>query len=524
MMSIIVPNPTVDSGSFARASPAHYWGADGLLKLAAIDQPRFQFDLITGYTQLLNEGAATNLISPARDVSSWWRTGVTTLLDAALGPDGLMSADAVIESSAAELHSMAKLSIPVVAGQKYVYSWLVKSAGRNVFVELDSASFDAGTAYFDLTTLAIQPSGATQAMAVDCGNGWVRLVVFATATASGNSYIVNWRLSAAVGDVGSYLGNGMSGIYAFHAQLETDVLTSIIPDTGTRAAEINTATVLSNVPENEYPPWDGGTAYTVGAQVLRKHRIYKRAVAGTTATAPEADTTNWTDMGPSNAWALVDDVIGTRTTAQNNLTTVLRLGLTGGIALMELVGKAAQVTVRDPSTGKVAYQRTVVLDNTQINSIADWFFTPYEQRTDVVLLDLPTQFANAEVTVSIIGSGAVSCGVLKYGRLHKIGSTQYGARAGMMSFVDKKRDAFGRLSIQKRDSSKRCTLSVIVEQKDCDRVHRLLSSLDGVLAIYVGVDTLGYNRLSVYGVLDDFNNDVNFPTCNLFSIEVKGLI
>jgi hypothetical protein len=64
--------------------------------------------------------------------------------------------------------------------------------------------------------------------------------------------------------------------------------------------------------------WNPGTAYTVGDGVVYNGSSYRRSVSGTTATLPDADTTNWslmaqkgTDGSPSNtpieAWHNVGD-------------------------------------------------------------------------------------------------------------------------------------------------------------------------------------------------------------------------
>ncbi|MEO2040046.1 MAG: hypothetical protein ABGW90_15345, partial [Martelella sp.] len=56
-----------DAITFTRAGTATYVGSDGLIKTAAIDQPRFDYS--TGRRGLLLEGPATNLLRYGQDFS-----------------------------------------------------------------------------------------------------------------------------------------------------------------------------------------------------------------------------------------------------------------------------------------------------------------------------------------------------------------------------------------------------------------------------------------------------------------------
>lgn len=272
--------------------------------------------------------------------------------------------------------------------------------------------------------------------------------------------------------------------------------------------------------------WNAGTAYVVDALVERTttHRRYKRKVAGITATVPESDTTNWADIGPSNRWAMFDRKVGTITTTTSSLTAVFRPGSISGISLLELVGRQAVVTMKDAPAGTTVYSRTISLDGTIIGSIFDWFFTDYTQLTDFVLVDLPAQFTNCELTVAITATTTVSCGVCAVGQVVDLGSTQYGVTVGIVDFSVKTVDTFGNIDVTQRSYSKRNSLKSITPKSDFNRIFRTLASLRATPCVYIGTEVSGYEPMIVYGFYKEFSIDVSYPQHHLCNLEIEGLI
>ena len=77
---------------------------------------------------------------------------------------------------------------------------------------------------------------------------------------------------------------------------------------------INAAVLTSsNVVENDRPAWNNGTTYAADAEVISTttHRIYRSTLAGNVANDPTLPgTSKWTDIGPTNKWAMFDGVVG----------------------------------------------------------------------------------------------------------------------------------------------------------------------------------------------------------------------
>lgn len=300
---------------------------------------------------------------------------------------------------------------------------------------------------------------------------------------------------------------------------------SIIRPNGLTDAMLTSSTAA----ETDHPTWVAATAYAVGAQVIRvsTHRIYERLIAGTTADAPEIDFTNWLDVAPTNKWAMFDGVVGTITAVTGDLTVVMRPGLVGGLALLELAGRQAVITMKDAPGGTTVYSKTIALDGTPIDSFYDWFYAEYVQLTDVVLTDLPAHFASSELTVSITTAAGVStaeCGVCKAGPVIQIGSAQYGASAGIVDYSKKTVDAFGNYTIAKRAFSKRSDLKLMTKKADFNRIFRALAAIRSTQCIYIGTDAPGHEPLLVYGFYKDFSIDVAYSSMHLCNLSIEGLI
>lgn len=275
--------------------------------------------------------------------------------------------------------------------------------------------------------------------------------------------------------------------------------------------------------------WNAATSYAIGDVCIRSttHRRYRRMIAGTTATPPESDTSDppvWQDMGFTNRWAQFDKKIGTQTSAPESITTVLKPGVTEGLGLLEPIGKSATVVMRDRTGGTVVDTRNVNLDGSIVNSVYDWMFGEYVQRNSVVLTDLPGQYPNCEITVTVNNPGGIAAlGVLTCGRVIEIGETEYGAGSGIINWGNVQDDGFGNREYVEGDWSSRITLPITADAKDFSRLHRKLAQLRSTPAIYVGSELDMFEALICYGVFKDFYITVPNHGDSAMNIEIEGL-
>lgn len=271
--------------------------------------------------------------------------------------------------------------------------------------------------------------------------------------------------------------------------------------------------------------WNAATAYNVNDLAIRTqtHRVYRRKVAGTTATAPESDPTNWEDVGPTMRWAMFDDQVSTASSASSTVSVTVNVGYVNALALVGVVGTSLSVVLKDTPGGNTVYTRTVALDGTIIVDWFQYFFEPYVQLGEVVLADLPLYF-NAQLIVTVTRTGTVAIGNLLFGLYYDLGEAQYGATAGITDYSVKETDDLGVTTFVPRSFAKRMTARMFVDAAQMNKVQRVLADVRATPCVWIGADdTTLYAPLVVYGWYRDFQLEVAYPTQALVSLEVEGL-
>lgn len=291
--------------------------------------------------------------------------------------------------------------------------------------------------------------------------------------------------------------------------------------------DANFGAAASNVPETDAPAWNAATAYVVGDLVIRTtpniHSVYKRAVGGTTATPPESDTTNWTRIGPTNRWAMFDQVNGTQTSNANSIIfECTPADVVTAIAFLNVVASSIRVQMIDPTYGTV-YDKTVnLVDNGTINTWLAYFFTPIKRATGLVLVDLPS-FRTAKVRVTISApSSTAACGTCVFGRQQEIGNgIEIGDSVGIQSYSRKERDAFGNFVLVKRSYSDWAKFNVSIEPDQSAAVKALITSLRDTLCLWIGDPD--YPHTIIYGFPKDFSIVFPYHTLHKCSLEIEGI-
>jgi hypothetical protein len=185
----------------------------------------------------------TNLALRSQDfANSYWSKAQATIGTTPFAdPTGGTAARAMIETTAAGLHSVARFISGLTAGAVHSWSIFVKAAGRTRGRLMISGSTGTCIADFDLAagTVTASNSGSatgTTARIVAFGGGWYRVAVSGVATAADTGFNVTLRLADANG-AQSYTGDGVSGMILWGAQFEqSPEATGYIPTVATTAA------------------------------------------------------------------------------------------------------------------------------------------------------------------------------------------------------------------------------------------------------------------------------------------------
>jgi len=224
--------------TFTRASTATYVGADGLIKTAAVNEPRFDHNPATGESLgLLVEEARINSLTYSQASAGWL---ATTMLDnAGIAPDGTNTAMLATDN--------AGFRYSLGAGT-LTYSFFVKQ-GTSSTVRLIWAGYGGIDWTFTFSTQSLVVAGAWfNASVVRYPNGWYRI---SATTSSRDSYYYYL-----------YADSVSSTFYLWGCQGEAGAFpTSYIPTTtaaATRAADV------ASITGSAFSSWyrqDEGTFY-----------------------------------------------------------------------------------------------------------------------------------------------------------------------------------------------------------------------------------------------------------------------
>lgn len=222
------PLPTFTN---ATTTARTFVGSDGLLKTAAINVPRIEFDPVTRQCLgLLIEEQRTNLAARSEDITiAPWSTGATgTTANQATSPDGSVTADSLSETTSNAQHYILN-ACSVTTGTVYTASVFVKkgngaTAPDWIAFGFISAGFGQVRAAFNVQTGSFgNTTGVTSTRAVQFPNGWWRISVTATATVTTSSgglllnFTQNTNVSASIP---VYTGQTTSDIFIWGAQFE----------------------------------------------------------------------------------------------------------------------------------------------------------------------------------------------------------------------------------------------------------------------------------------------------------------
>jgi flagellar hook-associated protein 2 len=179
----------------------------------------------TGYTVNIqpNQGSNLLLYSEQADNAYWDPRFSTVTADAIAGPFGTTTADALVADATSNIHYLTTAaSTALTAGDTYTFSTYAK-AGDQTSTRLNLAGGAFGgpavQADFDLTngTVSNVGLGVDSTSVENVGNGWYRVSVTATATATGNATFERYA-KAAGGTV--FTGDGATAsTYFWGAQL-----------------------------------------------------------------------------------------------------------------------------------------------------------------------------------------------------------------------------------------------------------------------------------------------------------------
>jgi hypothetical protein len=220
-----------------------------VLQTAASGVARFDHNPTTFESLgLLIEEQRTNLTNYSEqfDNAVWTKADVVIGVNAAVAPDGTLSADTFIPNTTNTVHAITRVSLTV--GTQYTLSIYAKAAGYQ-FLAVSNAGATALTSIFNLANGTVSNGASITSSITPVGNGWYRCSVVFTAGFVALAFYGS--TSATV--INTFAGNGFSGIYIWGASLEQGAFsTSYIP---TVASQVTRAADAASMTGANFSSW-----------------------------------------------------------------------------------------------------------------------------------------------------------------------------------------------------------------------------------------------------------------------------
>lgn len=231
---------TAPVGTFARATPATFFGHGGLLSSAAAGRVRRDWAADGTLLGWLIEPQAMNALKNSEQLSekSWIKSGSAILAKSAAAPNGTISADKFVEDkSPKNFHRVIQL-LGTTLSAPLTLSYFLRKAERS---RLRFCVFNAGatqnyiSADINLDDQTVQAGHggtgfSTAARLLDCGNGWYRASLSGIIDGTAQLGIANLQLRLRDGNGAEvYSGDGRSGLYLWGGQAEGGSLSSYMP-------------------------------------------------------------------------------------------------------------------------------------------------------------------------------------------------------------------------------------------------------------------------------------------------------
>jgi hypothetical protein len=283
--------------------------------------------------------------------------------------------------------------------------------------------------------------------------------------------------------------------------------------------------ISSTVPETDHAAYAAGTTYALGARVIRTstHRIYESLQDANTGHTPETEKTWWSDVGPTNRWAMFDTEINTQTVgADGVLTVVIQPGPINSLALIGMDATGLTITMVD-GVGATVYSRTVDLDNTQIVDFYTYCFEPRDFLREVVLTDIPV-YGAGQITITLTSGSTPRLGALIFGSAIEIGDTKYGAQLGIVDYSKIETDEFGTTTFIRRNNAKRINVPILLSNSRLRYVSKKLQELTATPCVWIGSAEYIFSPLITFGFFEDFSVTISYPNHSECNLEIRSMI
>lgn len=276
--------------------------------------------------------------------------------------------------------------------------------------------------------------------------------------------------------------------------------------------------------------WVSNQAYTKGAVVIRTqtHRRYEAISDVTSTVAPEADPIRWLDIGPTNKFAMFDNLRSMATTAAGSMTiTITPNRRIDSLALMGLQAQNVKVWMTvGGSTVWGPFNRNMSGRNT--TTWSQYFFGEFKYLPTLLFQDLPPYSAGTiHIEITTDPALKVACSEVIVGSKTYLGAAQYDAVSDSLNFSKIERDEFGNSLLRQRRTVPKARVTTLVNKGNVNRIREARTDLNAVPALWSALDDNYedpyFESLFIYGIYKQFEIDISHPSMATVNLELEEM-
>lgn len=284
--------------------------------------------------------------------------------------------------------------------------------------------------------------------------------------------------------------------------------------------------VANNVPEDDGPEWDGGTAFNIGDRVIKSalHKVYESAIDANTGTDPEgADPATWLEVGATNGFRSFDRRLSAPSSKAGSIQfTIQAQTLIRAVALVGASAVSATVRVKNPAGDVLSEQVKTLADGSHlIDAIAMVTIKP-KTRDVAIFENIICQPGNQVEIIIGDGTGTAEVSEVLVGDVIQIGTALFGAEVGIEDFSEDITDQFGNVDIVQRAYRDVTEFPIAVNTADAGYLRRTLAQLRAKRALYYFTADGNDYGTTVYGRYEGLSTVIAGPQISDMSLKILG--
>jgi hypothetical protein len=281
--------------TFTNSSPAWGFNSSGVLVQPTSNVPFIEYDPATGSALGWRVwDAVTNLKTNSESVSAGFTQQQSTVTsDVIAAPSGAQTADLLVPNTTTASHASFNASIALSSSTLYTWSFFLKAGGYTTAQLSFTSGFGSLTAWANFIlsgagSVGFKGTSGTAGIQA-LPNGWYRCFLTATSGASattGGPVLIALDSDRNARDP-SFAGNGVDGVYAWGAQLNTGPLAPYVPTgalTASSTADVASITGAAFAGIWNQAAWTVYSDSTIAASQIKTQGVWE-AAGGTYASS-----------------------------------------------------------------------------------------------------------------------------------------------------------------------------------------------------------------------------------------------